>query len=152
MKNIDLSKITTYQAGAIQAYINRKFQKVSDDALQPFGITKMQWMIIGFVMDAGPNGTRLSDLAGRLGTTLGYLTNSVNLLESRGMLSRIDNYKDTRSKMIVVNSSYINTCQQIEDTLRKSLRRIIYDKIDPDEFKVYLKVMQKLTTINVDEK
>ncbi len=132
----------------MEAFINRRFQKISDDTLKPFGITKMQWMIIGFVLDAGPSGTRLSDLANRLGTTLGYLTNSVNLLESRDILSRIDNNNDTRSKLIIVKPTYIEKCREIEDTLRDSLKESIYDKLDPDEFKVYLKVMQKITIIN----
>lgn len=149
MDKIDLRSITTYQAGATQATMHRKLQKLCDIILRPFGITKMQWLIIGTVLDAGSNGVRVSDLAAQLGTTLSYLTNSVNLLESRGILERIDNTQDTRSRLIVVREQYRPTCVEIEATLRDGLRSTIYSSIDPAEFAVYIKVMRQLANVTV---
>lgn len=149
MDNIDLSQITTYQAGATQAYMHRKLQKVCDDILRPFGITKMQWLIIGTVLDTQHQGIRISDLAEKLGTTLSYLTTSINLLESRGILERRDNSTDTRSKLILVQDSYVPICQEIETTLRAGLRKTIYASIDPKEFGIYIKVMSELAAVNL---
>lgn len=146
---MDLSKITTYQAGATQANMHRKLQKICDTILQPYGVTKMQWLIIGYVLDAGRDGIRVSDLADKLGTTMSYLTNSVNLLESRAILERRDNASDTRSRMIVVCENYIPTCQEIERTLRDGLRKSIYAKIDPKEFVIYIKVMRELAGVDI---
>lgn len=148
---MELHKISTYQAGATQAYMHRKLQKVCDDILRPFGITKMQWLIIGHVLDAGETGIRISDLADTLGTTLPYLTNSINLLESRGILERRDNDKDTRSRLIVVCPDYVPTCAQIEATLRAGLRKTIYSKIDPKEFAIYIKVMEELAAVEIKD-
>lgn len=147
---MDLRNITTYEAGVIQAAMNRKLQKVTDALLKRYGLTKMQWFIIGTILDAGSEGVRLSELADTLGTSMSYLTTAINLLESRGILERKDNEKDTRSKLIAVASDYVPVCRDIETTLRNGLRASIYSKIDPAEFGVYIKVMRELAGIELD--
>lgn len=139
--------LTTYQAGATQAYLNRKLQKLCDDILRPYGITKTQWLVIGAILDEQENGVRLSDLAEKLGTTMSYLTTTINLLESRDILERKSNSDDTRSKQISVADDFVATCSEIEKTLRDQLRKTIYAKVDPDEFKIYLKVMNELAAV-----
>lgn len=148
MNNIDLSKITTYQSGATQAFVHRELQKICDDILRPYKITKMQWLIIGNVLDTQKKGIRISDLAKKLGTTISFLTTSVNLLESRGILKRLDNVRDTRSKLIVVNGPYVPRCLEIEVTLRSGLRNTIYSEVDPTEFRVYIKVLTELAHVD----
>lgn len=147
MENLDISKITTYQAGAAQASMHRLLQKLSDAILKPYNITKMQWMIIGTTLDAGKNGLRVSDLADSLGTTISYLTTMVNLLESRGILIRTDNSTDSRSSLISVSPGFLPKCAEIESALRKGLRQSIYAKVDPGEFRTYMKVLYQLQEI-----
>lgn len=147
---MDLSKITTYQAGVIQASANRKLQKITDAILLQYGLTKMQWFIIGTVLDAGSKGIRLSELSERLGTTMSYLTNTVNVLESRGILGRKSHEEDTRSKIITVDASYVSKCNEIEKTLRDGMRGSIYSQIDPADFKTYIKVMDELASIDLE--
>jgi DNA-binding MarR family transcriptional regulator len=149
VENFDLSNITTYQAGAMQAYVNRKLQKICDDILRPYNITKMQWLIIGTVLDSQHEGIRISDLAEKLGTTISFLTTTINLLEARDILERLDNTADTRSKLIVVKEGYIPVCKEIEATLRDGLRKTIYAKIDPKEFRVYIKVLSELSLVDL---
>jgi len=144
---LDLSQITTYQAGAAQASMHRLLQKMSDRILKPYGITKMQWMIIGAALDSGKKGARVSDLADSLGTTLPYLTTNINLLESRGILIRKDNAHDARSRLITVNPRYIPKCHEIEAALRAGLRQTIYANLDPTEFRIYMKVLYQLQDI-----
>lgn len=148
MDNSDLSKITTYQAGIAQAAAHRSLQKLCDDILEPFGISKMQWMIIGAVSDSGKSGVRISDLATRLGTTVPYLTTTINLLESRGFLVRAHNEKDSRSKLIKVSPDTTKKLDQIEATLRDGLRKSIYSNVDPAEFRSYIKVMYQIAGVD----
>ncbi|MDQ3094164.1 MAG: MarR family transcriptional regulator [bacterium] len=148
MEKNELSKITTYQAGMVQAYVNRTLQKYCDEILSPFGISKMHWMIIGNVMDAGKKGVRISDLAENLGTTIPYLTTNVNILEKIGFLIRVDNKEDSRSKYIKVMPNQIAKCRKIEKTLREGLRKTIYATIDPEEFRIYMKVMYQLKSVD----
>lgn len=144
LKDIDLARITTYQAGTAQAAMNRVLQKKCDEILKPFGITKMQWLIIGNVLDAGKNGIRISDLADQIGTTIPYLTNALHLLESKNYIKKIANDNDLRSKMIKLNPKLISQCTQIESVLREGLRKSVYANIDPVEFRTYIKVMYQL--------
>lgn len=142
-----LQDITTYQAGIAQAAAHRTLQKYCDHVLKPYGITKMQWLIIGTVLDAGPNGIRISNLSQMLGTTMPYMTTSVNLLELKNILARSSNKQDSRSKLVTVSSDFAAQCEEIEMTLRDSLRRTIYADIDPTEFHVYMKVLFQLREI-----
>jgi len=145
--NLKLGNISTYQAGVVQAALHRSLQKICDDALRPFGISKMQWMIIGTVSDAGPAGVRLSDLAETVGTTIPYLTTTVNLLESKGYLVRNDNTKDSRSKLVAVSPTIHHQIEEIEAAVRDGLRKSIYADIDPAEFQIYMKVMYRLSEL-----
>jgi DNA-binding MarR family transcriptional regulator len=148
VQNGDLSKITTYQAGAAQAAMSRVLQKRCDAILKPFGISKMHWLIIGHVLDAGKKGMRVSDLSKTLGTTLSYITTAINLLESKGFLLRKGNDQDGRSKLITINPKKITTCHEIESTLREGLRKSIYAKVDPAEFRIYMKVLYELKDVS----
>jgi len=149
VEKFDLSKITTYHAGAMQALVHRRLQKICDDILSPHSITKMQWLIIGTVLDTQSEGIRISDLAAKLGTTIPFLTTSINTLEARGILERRNNNADTRSKLIVVSKAYVPTCEEIETTLRNGLRATIYADIEPKEFSIYIKVLMQLATVSI---
>lgn len=139
--------MTTYQAGALQSSVHRMLQKFCDETLAPYGITKTQWLVTGTVLDAGKKGVRLTELANTLSTTMSYLTNTINLLESKGILSRISHDKDERAKMVVVNPRFVPKCTEIEATLRSKLRDSIYSNITPEEFRTYMKVLYKLSEI-----
>ncbi len=142
-----LREITTYQAGIAQAAAHRTLQKYCDQILKPYGITKMQWLIIGTVHDSGSKGIRISNLAQMLGTTMPYMTTSVNLLELKNILTRSDNKQDSRSKLVTVADNFAAQCDEIEATLRDSLRKTIYSDIDSEEFRVYMKVLFQLREI-----
>jgi DNA-binding MarR family transcriptional regulator len=144
----NLTDITTYQAGAAQATMHRLLQKQCDAILKPFGISKMHWLIVGHVLDAGSDGVRISDLAKSLDTTIPYLTTAINLLESKGFLLRTDNAEDGRSKLITINPGQVSKCHTIERTLREGLRNTIYSKVDPEEFRIYMKVMYELSNMD----
>ena len=144
---MNISNITTYQAGVAQAATHRSLQKLCDDILKPFGISKMQWLIIGTVLDTGKKGIRVTHLAEKLGTTLPYLTTAINLLESKAILVRKDNNSDNRSKLVSINKAFVPLCVEIEATLRQALRDSIYAEIDPAEFRTYMKVLYQLSDV-----
>src|SRR5687768_5965778 len=127
--DFSLSDLTTYQSGVVQSAAHRNLRKFTDDCLKDHGLTTMQWFIVGTVYDAGDKGVRITELSRTIDTTLGFLTNSINLLESRGILERLDHASDSRSKMVVVSRSFRPKCQQIESDLRTKMRRSIYSKI-----------------------
>lgn len=112
----------------------------------------MQWFTIGIVLDSGKTGIRISDLAKKLGTTLAYMTNTVNSLESRQILDRNANTDDARNKQISVRPAYIKQCYAIERHLRASLRELLYQEIAPEELAVYVSVLYKITSLDTAKK
>jgi len=149
VSNVDFSDsnvlhtLKTYQVGAIEAGAHRALRQHKDALLKNYGMTGMDWYIIGNVADAGPEGIRSTDLAKTLGTTLGFLTKSINLLEAKGILIRKANAQDARSHYIALNKSYQKTVDEIEHELRDHLRKSIYSLVTPEELITYIKVMEK---------
>lgn len=146
-KEFSLSNLTTYQVGAMEAAAHRALRTHKDGCLQKHGLSGMQWYIIGSVLDTGDQGSRITDLAKQLDTTLAFLTNTVNLLESKDMLVRSANGSDSRSRIIKVSPKFVPVCHQIEAELRKELRSSIYSKVTPEELRTYIKVMAKFTEL-----
>lgn len=136
--------LTTYQAGVMQATVHRSLQKYCDQVLNQYGISKSQWLVIGTVLDHGSTGIRLSELAKELDTTMAYLTNSINLLESKNILIRTVSRNDTRAKYVTVNPSFASQCKEIEETLRVSLRKLMYSNVNNDDFRIYMKVLHQI--------
>jgi DNA-binding MarR family transcriptional regulator len=141
----NISNITTYQAGILQSVVNRTLQKHSDTILRKYGLTKMHWLILGSILDAQNKGVRITDLAKTLGTTLPYLTTTINLLESKGMVARANHETDSRAKLVVIDPAFAERCQEIESAMRTALRKTIYANVDPEDFHTYMKVLYQLS-------
>lgn len=139
-----LADVTTYQSGVAQASAFRVVKHHTAHFLKDYNLTCMQWFTIGTILDAGPEGIRLSDLAKELDTTLAYMTNTINLLESRGILIKKAHQYDARTKLVSVRPSYKKTCQKIERSLRERLREMLYQNIEHDELEIYVDVLYKL--------
>lgn len=142
------TSMTTYNAGVMQASAHRSLQKNCDALLKPYGITKAQWLLIGTVLDNSKHGIRVSDLAVKLDTTLAYLTNTINLLESKDILVRTPNKEDSRAKAVTVHPKFFLRCPEIETALREGLRKLVYAKISYEDFNTYMKVLSQLSAIN----
>lgn len=146
--DFSVSKYTTYQVGALQSAAHRALRKHKDACLQDYGITGMQWYIIGTVLDAGRKGMRITDLAQFMGTTMAFMTNTVNLLESKGMLVRSTNDDDSRSRMIKVAPKFKPQCKKIEADLRQKLRNSMYANLTIEDLNTYIKVLSRFSELD----
>ena len=136
-----LSEISTYQSGVVQSTASRKLNRHVNDFLRPYELTSMQWFIIGTIYDAGSTGITLTALNQKLGTTLPFMTNSINLLESRGIVQKTSDSKDARTKIVAISPNYTETCREIEDYLRQKMRQLLYKDIEPEDLTSYIKVL-----------
>lgn len=143
--NFRIADLTTYQVGTMQSTANRALKKLGDNILQNYGITTVQWHIIGAISEYGLSGARISDIAQQIDTTLAFLTNNVNLLEAKGILLRSADKNDGRAKKVVVNPPFHAKIEEIETQLRQQLRQSLYSKVSPEELHTYLKVLAKFT-------
>ena len=142
----DISQITTYQSGIAQSSAHRVTNRVVTDFLLQYGLTSMQWFVIGTIYDSGENGLRLSDLMRKVQTTLPYITNTINLLESKGAVRKIAHSGDSRIKLVSITPSYVTEVEEIEAGLRDHMRKTLYneDGITREELSDYIKVLYKI--------
>lgn len=147
-KEISLNKLTTYQVGVLEAAAHRAMRQHKDQLLNGYGLSGVDWYLIGTVHDAGKGGIRSTDLAKQLGVTMGFLTKEVAHLEAKGILLKKANAKDARSSYIAMNAKYAKTFGEIEQALRAKLRESIYGLVSPEELKTYLTVLNKFTSLS----
>ncbi len=148
VENLDLKGIATYHVGRLESASHRSLRAYKDSCLKKYGLSAMQWYIIGAIYDTGNKGMRITDLSNHLGTTLGFMTNSVNLLESKKIVVRSDSTVDSRAKIVMIKESYKKTCRVIERDLRDHLRKTIYNELTREELKAYIKTLQILTSLD----
>ncbi|HEX8182415.1 MAG TPA: MarR family transcriptional regulator [Candidatus Saccharimonadales bacterium] len=144
---MDISNITTYQSGVAQSSAYRNLHKLFSKFLKDYDLTCMQWFVLGTIYDSGPGGIQLSKLATKLQTGLPFITNIINLLESKSMVVRRESETDSRAKFVSIAPDYRKECQQIEIDLRTKLRSSIYADITPDDLIIYIKVLYQLSAI-----
>ena len=143
--NITLNSITTYQSGVRQTASNRALKRFTDNALKEYGLTTMQWFVVGTVLDAGENGMSMTELSKKLDTTLAFITHNINLLEAKGIVIRVNHDTDNRSRMVHIPAASVSLCMMIEEKLRDKMRQSIYSKISRSDLQTYIKVLYKLS-------
>lgn len=144
---MDLNKITTYQFGVAQSAAYRNLNKLISGSLKDHELTVMQWFVIGTIYDTGKDGIMLSALSRKLQTGLPFITNTINLLESKAMVTRKSSSSDNRSKIVTIHPDFIKECEQIELDLRAKLDASIYSAIDPADMVTYLRVLHALSNM-----
>lgn len=142
---MDISTITTYQSGVAQSSAYRNLNKLFSELLGEHDLTCMQWFVIGTIYDAGPAGIQLSHLSEKLQTGLPFITNTINLLESKNIVERKGSPTDSRAKHVSILPNFIDECEQIEQDLRVKMRKSIYASISPADLRVYIKVLYQLS-------
>lgn len=144
--NQDISHITTYESGVMQATAHRVLARIKSDYLSQYELTSTQWFVIGYVYQAGTTGIRLNDLMKILDTTMPFITNIVNLLVSKKILFKTSSSEDSRIKFAHLNPKYESTVEEIESGLREELRIRLYreDHISREELATYIAVLYKI--------
>lgn len=146
-ESINLGTITTYDSGVVQSSAFRVLGKYTTEILKKHDISMMQWFVLGTIYSAGTGGIRLTDLAQKVNTGLPFLTNLINLLETKGMVNRVTNLDDSRSKFVVVTPDFSRKCKIIENDLRTGLRKALYQHISPEDLRVYIKVLYQISAL-----
>jgi DNA-binding MarR family transcriptional regulator len=136
-----LGNVTTYQAGMLQAKAFRKIKKHFEICLKDYGLTSIQWFMLGTIYDSGKQGIAMTELAAQLGIALPTLLTAVALLESKGMVTKTKHSGDSRVKMIAVTPSFAEECPRIEASLRQKLRSSLYKNISSRELTTYMRVL-----------
>jgi DNA-binding MarR family transcriptional regulator len=143
LTTLNLSKIATYQAGIVQSAAHRLLQRETNDCLKIYNLTTMEWFALGYIHDN--HHTRISDMAADLHFTMPYATNVTNSLQAKGFLTRADDDTDNRSKLLELTVHANEIFTDIEKSVRKHLRRVVYGKVSLEDFHTYIKVLYALS-------
>lgn len=146
-ENFNLANVKTYQAGVIQSTAFRVINKTTANLLKEYNLSTMQWFIVGTVYDADKKGISITDLANKLDTGISFLTNSINVLELKGMVVRKDHNKDSRVRLVHINPEFKPQCADIEERLREKMREKLYDHITREDLQTYIKVLKQLSAL-----
>ncbi len=138
---------TTYQSGVAQSSAYRNLNKLFSRLLKDHSLTCMQWFVMGTIYDAGTEGIQQTRLSVTLQTGLPFITNTVNLLESKGMVERRGSLTDSRSKSVSVTPGFRAEFEHIEDTLAEKMSTSVYADISPKDLQIYVKVLSQLNNI-----
>ena len=142
---MNINEITTYQSAMFQAKAYRRLKVMTTSILKKHDLTMMQWSLLGFINDAGKEGVRITELSEQLDTTQAFITNTVNTLQAKGMVTRTKNEDDTRAKQVVLVPKYRKFVQKVETSIRNEMRLQIYSKITREELITYIQVLEKLS-------
>lgn len=143
-----LQNMPTYTAGIAQAAAYRLLKKFTEECIAEHDLTMMQWYIIGTLYEADSEvGPSIGDLAALLDTGLPYITNTINVLESRGIVERRCCKDDSRIKRLYLRPEYMPMVEEVEAEMRKRMRATLYKDITPMELLTYIKVLHKLNVL-----
>lgn len=140
-----LGNVATYQAGIAQSSAHRLLKRFTEECVSDYDITAMQWFMIGLIYDAGSAGLGVSEISRRLGTNVPYVTNTLNILEAKGIVSRQRRSEDSRAKAVTIAPGFAPIIPTIEQDLRRKMREELYMTITPDELRAYVTVLYKLS-------
>jgi len=140
-----LHDISTYRAGITQSTAHRQLKKFTDEALREHNLTTMQWFILGAIHDTGRQGITITELSKIVDTNVPYITNTLNKLEIKGMVSREAHPKDSRIRIVRLQPAFRPSFKAIENSLRKKMRNTLYATVTPEELRVYITVLSKLS-------
>lgn len=139
-----VTDITTYKAAIMQSRAHRALKTHISYFLRDYGLTMMQWSIIGLVAEAGKGGIRISDLAKQLDTSLAFITTSINVLEAKGMVARGVHDQDSRAKLVRLTESFAPKVGTIEKDLADKLSEWLYATIDKKDIRTYMTVLDQI--------
>lgn len=137
--------LATYRAGVVQSTAYRLLKKFTEDIVSEHGLTTMQWFIIGTIYDAGDIGIGVTELSKAVDTNVPYITNTLNLLHGKGIITREGRAGDNRAKVIKIAPDYVAQVEKIEASLRAKMRDTIYAEVTPEELRAYITVLYKLS-------
>ncbi len=136
--------LTTYQIAALQARAYRALKNFVSDHLKKNQLTFVQWSVLGLAFDyTGRGGVKVSQLADLLRVEISLITATLNSLEPRGLLERVDDETDGRAKRVIVTRTGEKLVKKIENKLSKQLDEYL-DDIHDSQLAQYIRTMQHL--------
>ena len=112
--------------------------------LEKYELIPTHWSLIGLVYRA-KTGITLSDAAAELGVKLPLVTIMVDYLAEKGLIERVANKADGRSKLLVPTQQGVQLVSEIEAELTKTLAPLL-DGVSSEQMHTFQTVLQSIIT------
>ena len=109
--------LKTYKIGLLQTKAYRILNQETAKALKPFGITPIDWALLGLLYEASQEGLRLSQLAIELGVEAPYITEQSESLIKQKWITVTPTPSDKRVKLMALTDHARKKIPNIEKKL-----------------------------------
>jgi DNA-binding MarR family transcriptional regulator len=134
-------RMTTYNAGMIQSQAFRALSNFLTDQLTGFNLSLSEWKLLGHLLEV--DDMTPSEISELLSVKLPISSRLLKSLESKGLLRRNQNEKDSRIVHARITDKGRQLAGEVENYLRRNMNHFLSD-IKRDELETYLRVMSKI--------
>lgn len=137
-------ELTTYQTAVLQARAYRALKGFMATHLKLDELTFVQWSLLGLAYDyTRKGGVKVSQLAELLKVEISLVTTTLNQMEPKGLVERLEDEEDSRAKRVVVTRVGEKLVKKIEPKLGKGLE-IWLEGIHDKQLALYIRTLQHL--------
>jgi MarR family transcriptional regulator for hemolysin len=111
--------------------------------LEPYGLTMMEWALLGVVDETKNAGISPSELSQTIDVGLPMITGMVNRVEAMQLIDRKSTDKDKRRRVVVSTPKGRQIVKKVESQMRADFGTWLSD-VDRDELEAYVTVMKQL--------
>jgi len=126
-------------------------KKVMTEALEPYGITLTEFLMLGIIVDHGPTGVRNTTLAREMRLEMPVVTKIVGKSQNLGLLEVTPDPKDGRAQRVVATNKGIKTVNEFDSIINKESALWLED-IDEQKMAVYFEVLNSIAAKAKDVK
>lgn len=120
-----------------------EIDKFSNPILEPYGLTISQYKIIKYLFLHPDEQVRQVDIERYFSMTNPTVTGLVQALEKKGMIERITNPNDSRSKILCLTQKTLDM-KELLYSLGEELESKLTDKLTPEEKQELITLLKKL--------
>lgn len=123
---------------------NLQFDRMANQALAPYNLTHTQFRVLKLLRRRPPLTVRQADIEEFFSMTNPTVTGILHNLERKGLIRRVSNPKDGRSKVIGLTEKADELLPALEP-LNNALEAELTRSLTPEERRQLLALLQKLT-------
>jgi DNA-binding MarR family transcriptional regulator len=144
-----IKKPAMHELGMAHVSVNRNLNEFYQVVLRRYGLTTIEWLILGAVADASVDGTgiRVTDLANVFSVKSTYMTTTLNALRERDFIETRFDATDARVRLAHITAKGTKQVSSIEHHMQKEISHLLGGAMSGDEFEKYATVIKKLSRI-----
>jgi DNA-binding MarR family transcriptional regulator len=138
---IDPTQLNAYSTGLLQGKAYRVLNSALTKALVAYDLNIPEWKLLGQLYDHGT--MKLAKLADRLNVEPPLVTSLVDTLEKKELVTRTNDPKDKRAKLIKSTKKGNSLIPQVEPLVKAAMGKLLIG-ISREQLHMYITVLQTI--------